>query len=170
MYADNNKLSVGDTLKSGKKAWKITGLVALSDYSALFQNNNDTMFDAIKFGVGIVTKEEFSSFNESQLTYDYAWKYNKKPKNEKEEKKRSEDFMEDIGKDITLESFIPQYVNQAIHFTGDDMGSDEAMIIVLLYIVMVIMAFVFGITTSNTIRKEAESSEHSVHLVIRKMN
>ena len=155
MYADNNKLSVGDTLKSGKKAWKITGLVALSDYSALFQNNNDTMFDAIKFGVGIVTKEEFSSFNESQLTYDYAWKYNKKPKNEKEEKKRSEDFMEDIGKDITLESFIPQYVNQAIHFTGDDMGSDEAMIIVLLYIVMVIMAFVFGITTSNTIRKEA---------------
>ena len=155
MYADNNKLSVGDTLKSGKKTWKITGLVALSDYSALFQNNNDTMFDAIKFGVGIVTKEEFSSFNESQLTYDYAWKYNKKPKNEKEEKKRSEDFMEDIGKDITLESFIPQYVNQAIHFTGDDMGSDEAMIIVLLYIVMVIMAFVFGITTSNTIRKEA---------------
>ena len=59
MYADNNKLSVGDTLKSGKKTWKITGLVALSDYSALFQNNNDTMFDAIKFGVGIVTKEEF---------------------------------------------------------------------------------------------------------------
>ena len=155
MYADNNKLSVGDTLKSGKKTWKITGLVALSDYSALFQNNNDTMFDAIKFGVGIVTKEEFSSFNESQLTYDYTWKYNKKPKNEKEEKKRSEDFMEDIEKDITLESFIPQYVNQAIHFTGDDMGSDEAMIIVLLYIVMVIMAFVFGITTSNTIRKEA---------------
>ena len=41
------------------------------------------MFDAIKFGVGIVTKEEFSSFNESQLTYDYVWKYNKKPKNEK---------------------------------------------------------------------------------------
>ncbi len=63
--------------------------------------------------------------------------------------------MEDIGKDITLESFIPQYVNQAIHFTGDDMGSDEALIIVLLHIVMVIMAFVFGITTSNTIRKEA---------------
>ena len=157
MYADNNKLSVGDTLKSGKKTWKITGLVALSDYSALFQNNNDTMFDAIKFGVGIVTKEEFSSFNESQLTYDYAWKYNKKPKNEKEEKKRSEDFMEDIGKDITLESFIPQYVNQAIHFTGDDMGSDEAMIIVLLYIVMVIMAFVFGITTSNTIAKESSA-------------
>lgn len=155
MYADNNKLSVGDILKSGKKKWKITGLVALSDYSALFQNNNDTMFDAVKFGVAIVTKEEFSSFNESQMTYNYAWTYNHKPETQKQEKKKAEDLVEDIGKDITLESFVPGYLNQAIHFTGDDMGSDRAMMIVLLYIVIVIMAFVFGITTSNTIRKEA---------------
>ena len=35
------------------------------------------------------------------------------------------------------------------------MGSDKAMMIVLLYIVITIMAFVFGITISNTIRKEA---------------
>ena len=41
MYADNNSLEIGDTVKSGKKTFKITGLVALSDYSALFQNNND---------------------------------------------------------------------------------------------------------------------------------
>ena len=63
--------------------------------------------------------------------------------------------MEDIGKIVTLEAFVPQYQNQAINFTGDDMGSDKAMIIMLLYIVIVIMAFVFGITISNTIRKEA---------------
>lgn len=39
MYADNNELKVGDTLKSqsGKQTWKITGLVALSDYSCLFR-------------------------------------------------------------------------------------------------------------------------------------
>ena len=155
MYADNNKLSVGDSLQSGKRKWKITGLVALSDYSALFQNNNDTMFDAVKFGVAVVTDEEFNSFNESQLVYNYAWTYTHKPKTEIQEKKKSEDFMEEISKDVTLEEFVPQYLNQAIHFTGDDMGGDRAMIIVLLYIVIAIMAFVFGITTSNTIRKEA---------------
>ena len=155
MYADNNKLSVGDSLQSGKRKWKITGLVALSDYSALFQNNNDTMFDAVKFGVAVVTEEEFSSFNQSQLVYNYAWTYTHKPKTEAQEKKKSEDFMEELSKDVTLEEFVPQYLNQAIHFTGDDMGGDRAMIIVLLYIVIAIMAFVFGITTSNTIRKEA---------------
>lgn len=155
MYADNNSLSVGDTLQSGKKTWNITGLVALSDYSCLFQNNNDSMFDSVKFGVSVVTEDEFDSLKQDKLQYNYSWKYDQKPKTEKEEKEVSEDLMEDIGKIVTLEAFVPQYQNQAINFTGDDMGSDKAMIIMLLYIVIVIMAFVFGITISNTIRKEA---------------
>ena len=155
MYADNNSLSVGDTLQSGKKTWKITGLVALSDYSCLFQNNNDSMFDSVKFGVSVVTEDEFDSLKQDKLQYNYSWKYDQKPKTEKEEKEVSEDLMEAIGKIVTLEAFVPQYQNQAINFTGDDMGSDKAMIIMLLYIVIVIMAFVFGITISNTIRKEA---------------
>ena len=155
MYADNNGLKVGDTLSDGKKDWTITGLVALSDYSALFQNNNDTMFDSVKFGVGVVTEEEFDNLDQDKLQYNYAWTYNEAPKTEKEEKDVSEDLMKDMGKVVTLESFVPRYQNQAIKFTGDDMGGDKAMMIVLLYIVIVIMAFVFGITTSNTITKEA---------------
>lgn len=155
MYADNNSLQVGDTLIRGKKSWKITGLVALSDYSALFQNNNDSMFDSVKFGVGIVTPEEFETLDQERLQYNYAWIYNQQPKDEKEEKKVSEDLMEDIGNVVTLEAFVPRYLNQAIIFTGDDMGGDKAMVVMLLYIVIVIMAFVFGITISNTIRKEA---------------
>lgn len=155
MYADNNKISVGDTLKSGSQKWKVTGFVALSDYSCLFQNNNDSMFDAIKFGVSVVTLEEFESLNQDKIQYSYSWVYDKEPKNEKQEKKMSEDLMEALGEEVTLESFVPQYLNQAITFTGDDMGSDRAMIIMLLYMIIVIMAFVFGITISNTIRKEA---------------
>ncbi len=155
MYADNNNLSVGDTLRSGKRTWKITGLVALSDYSCLFQNNNDSMFDAVKFGVSVVTEEEFDSLDQEKLQYNYSWIYDEKPKTEKEEKEVSEDLMEDMGKIVTLEAFVPRYLNQAITFTGDDMGGDKAMMIMLLYIIMVIMAFVFGITISNTIRKEA---------------
>ena len=155
MYADNNSLKVGDTLTRGEKSWKITGLVALSDYSALFQNNNDSMFDSVKFGVAIVAPEEFETLDKEKLRYNYAWIYAHQPKDEKEEKKVSEDLVEDIGKVVTLEAFVPRYLNQAIMFTGDDMGGDRAMVITLLYIVIVIMAFVFGITISNTIRKEA---------------
>ena len=157
MYADNNDLKVGDTLKSqsGKQTWKITGLVALSDYSCLFQNNNDSMFDSVKFGVSVVTPEEFDTLDQDKLQYNYSWIYDKQPKTEKEEKDISEELMENIGEIITLEAFVPRYLNQAITFTGDDMGSDKAMMLILLYIVIVIMAFVFGITISNTIRRES---------------
>ena len=63
--------------------------------------------------------------------------------------------MKEMGKVVTLENFVPRYQNQAIIFTGDDMGGDKAMMVMLLYIVIAIMAFVFGITTGNTITKEA---------------
>ena len=103
MYADNNDLSVGDEIESGGHTWKITGLVALSDYSALFSNNNDSMFDSVKFGVSVVCPEEFDSYKADQLNYSYAWKYNTEPKNEKAEKDISEDLMEDVAKEVTLE-------------------------------------------------------------------
>lgn len=59
MYADNNDLQVGDVISVDKKELTVTGLVALSDYSALFSNSSDMMFDAVKFGVGIMTEEGY---------------------------------------------------------------------------------------------------------------
>lgn len=153
MYADNNNYQVGQTIKVGKKKLKITGLVALSDYSALFSKNSDLMFDAIKFGVGIISKEEFKSFKDAKIYYNYAWTYNKKVDNEVNV---SNDFLNVLVKNVSgIDDYIPQYANQAIHFTGDDMGGDEAMMTVLLYIIIGILAFVFAITTKNTIESEA---------------
>ena len=137
------------------RSWKIVGLVALPDYSCLFSDNNDTMFDAVKFGVAIIPEGGLDAFSTDDLVYDYSWKYDTKPVDDTEEKDMSEDLMSDLNGEVALQSFIPQYQNQAIHFTGDDMGSDRTMIIALLYIVIAILAFVFGITISNTISKEA---------------
>ena len=155
MYADNNHLSVGDTIESGKRMWTITGLVALSDYSALFSDNDDAMFDSIRFGVGVVTPEEFETYPHKDTVYCYAFKYINPPATEEAEKEISEDLMKEVSRTVSLESFVPRYQNQAIQFTGSDMGSDRAMMLALLCIIMGIMAFVFAITISNTISKEA---------------
>lgn len=153
MYADNNNYQVGQTIKVGKKKLKITGFVALSDYSALFSKNSDLMFDAIKFGVGIVSDEGFESVKDAKIHYNYAWTYNEKVDNEVN---ASNDFLNVLVKNVSgIDDYIPQYANQAIHFTGDDMGGDEAMMTVLLYIIIGILAFVFAITTKNTIESEA---------------
>ena len=54
-----------------------------------------------------------------------------------------------------LTDFVPEYANQAIHFAPEDMGSDKAMMSVLAYIFIGVLAFIFAITTSNTITSES---------------
>ena len=155
MYADNNSLKVGDKLQIEGKELAVTGLVALSDYSCLFSNNSDMMFDAVKFGVAIMTEEGAEQFGTTHLEYWYSWQYEKEPVDDIQEKEMSEDFLDVLVKYANVTGFIPKYVNQAINFTGEDMGSDKAMMEVLLYILIAIMAFVFAVTTNNTITKEA---------------
>lgn len=155
MYAENNQLHIGDSITDGKYSWKITGLVALPDYSCLFENNNDTMFDALKFGVALVSEEGFEEFEEAQYIYSYVWKYHTEPTDEMQEYTMAEDFMDTLSAEVALENYIPRYANQAIQFTGDDMGGDMTIMIVLLYIVIIILAFVFALTTIDTIEKEA---------------
>ncbi len=155
MYAGNNQISVGDRIEAGDRSLTVTGLVALPDYSCLFSDNHDSMFDAVKFGVGVMTPEGMEKYGDSHLSYSYSWLYDEEPEDELEEKKVSDDLMETMAKTVPLEDYIPSYLNQAIMFTGEDMGRDRAMMITLLYIVIVIMAFVFGVTASNTINREA---------------
>ena len=155
MYAVNNNIKVGDTINAGGRILKVTGYVALSDYSCLFSDNSDTMFDSVKFGVGVVSESCFEAYDDTHIHYVYSWKYDNEPADDIEEKEMADDFMKVISNNAILINYIPGYLNQAIHFTGDDIGSDRAMMIVLLYVVIVILAFVFAVTTNNTIFKEA---------------
>lgn len=56
---------------------------------------------------------------------------------------------------VTVKGYTPRYLNQAINFTGDDMGKDKAMFIVFDYLVTIVLGFVFAVTISNTISSEA---------------
>ncbi len=60
---------------------------------------------------------------------------------------------EDNTNEVT--DFIPAYANQAIQFAPEDFGSDVAMMQVLVYVFVAVLAFVFAITTQNTIVREA---------------
>ena len=92
---------------------------------------------------------------EAGLHYNYSWTYDRAPSNEREEKEMAEEFMEALSEKGVLTNYVPQYLNQAIKFTDEDMGSDRIMFVTFLYIVIAIIAFVFAVTTSNMITKEA---------------
>lgn len=155
MYADNNEITVGDTIVYDGTKLTVSGLVALSDYSSLFADTSSMMFDAMKFGVGVMTEEGFEALGEEGFHYNYSWTYNEKPADKIEEKEMSEELLEVLAENGIMTNFIPQYLNQAIVFTDEDMGSDRIMFSGFLYIVIAIIAFIFAVTTSNTIAKEA---------------
>ncbi len=160
MHADNNNLAVGDTLTVGGTALRISGLVALSDYSALYEKPSDMMFDATRFGVAVMTEDGFARMGDVHLHYSYSWRYHTAPESEKQKTERAEEvqavLMEQaLRTDNPPINFLPSSSNLAIQFVGDDMGRDNKMMAVFLYIIIVILAFVFAITISNTITKEA---------------
>ena len=155
MFADNNGLRCGDAIGIGGKTWSVTGLVAMSDYSTMFENNNDMMFDAKMFGVSMITPEAFSKIGSDELVYRYAWKYDQFPATEADEIEVSNALAADLNRIVPLTGFIPRYANQAIMFTGEDITSDRAGMAMFLYIMIVIIAFVFTVTISNTIVKES---------------
>lgn len=161
MHADNVGIKVGDEVTVSGNSYKVVGLIAYVNYATLHEKSTDLMFDALKFDVAMVTDEGFARLGKA-LHYVYAWKYVTEPADEKEEKHFSDNFMkalltQTVVGDNELEDYVPKYANPAITFATEDMGSDEAMGGVLLDILIVIIAFIFAVTISNTITKEASA-------------
>ena len=155
LYAENNGISVGDFFEIQGRRFKVTGLVALTDYSALFKNNTDMMFDAKHFTVALLSDIDFDALPPGDVKYCYSWTHNDRALSADECKQKAEDIMEWLSGRTILTDFLRRADNQAIMFTGTDMGRDKALITTLLYVVMVVMAFIFAVTTSNTIEQEA---------------
>ncbi len=159
MHADNVGIKTGDTVTIGGESYRVTGLIAYVNYATLHEKSTDLMFDALKFDVAMVTKEGFDRLEDS-VHYSYAWKYDDAPEDEIEEKSLSDDFRKTLVAQAMLaqnelKDYVPRYANPAINFATDDMGSDLAMGGVLLDILIVIIAFIFAVTISNTIARES---------------
>lgn len=161
MHADNAGLKVGDDITVGGSTYQITGLIAYVNYATLHEKNTDFMFDALKFDVAMMTEAGFERLN-GTVHYNYAWIYENQPMNIEQEKKMSDDFLKALITQCVIaengiEDYLPAYENQAVLFAPEDMGSDKAMAGVLLYILIGVIAFIFAITITNTIIKEASA-------------
>ena len=151
MYAQNAGIELQDTIRLGEKELMVTGFIALPDYSCLFENNSDMMFDSIHFGVGVMSSDAFYTQAGEDIIYNYAWKYNNLPASDKKEKEASDKLKESLAEELIaydtelamkgapvleVTDFLPRYLNKSINFTGEDMSSDKAMFLVFDYIVV----------------------------------
>ena len=206
LYAENNKIQVGDIVPLEGKKLTVCGTVALSDYSTMYRNNNDMMFNASLFSVALMTPEGFESLDDTGLVYCYAWRFQEASADDAQERERCDDMLdaviasilgmpqeeaekqaEEVGTLVTflhmlggaedsdyieksVEDSIDHFVgsgrneildfvgrpdNNAIVFTIDDIVSDQVFTNFFLYILILILAFIYAVTTRNTIEQEA---------------
>lgn len=101
VFAKNNDISVGDNITLNGRELSITGFIALPDYSTLFENNTDSMFDSVNFSVAVMTGSGFSAIESRKLEYNYAWLYNEAPADDIEAAERSDKFLDVVKDELT---------------------------------------------------------------------
>ena len=159
MHASNVGIKVGDKIKVGNREFEVVGLLSYINYTSLHENNNDMMFDAFGFDVAMVTPEGFDSLG-TRTHYGYAYFYNVKPSDKVAEADYADKFLkalitQSVVFDNDLEDFLPECYRQASNFAPSDVEGDTAGTEILCYILIAVIAFIFAITISNTIDKEA---------------
>ncbi|WP_454968970.1 FtsX-like permease family protein [Eubacterium sp.] len=115
MFADNNKITIGNSIKIKGKKYVVSGLIALPDYSALFKSNADMMFDAVGFGVAVMTDSGYNTIGNAHETINYAWKYNTPVEDEETENAKSELLMK------SLENILKEYDEPLIQAQVDSL-------------------------------------------------
>ena len=159
MHADNVGVTIGDTITVGGREYEITGLLSYCNYLTLHESNTDLMFDAFGFDVAMLTPEAFDALT-SRIHYSYAFYYETKPADKVEAADFSDSFLkclitQTLVDDNEIEDYIPEYLRQASNFAPSDIEGDSTGTSILCYILIAVIAFIFAITISNTIDKEA---------------
>ena len=159
MHADNVGVSIGDTITVGGREYEVVGLLSYVNYLTLHKSNTDLMFDAFGFDVAMVTPEAFDALT-SRLHYSYAFFYENRPADKIEAADLSENFLKSLITqtlvyDNEIDDYLPEYLRQASNFAPSDIEGDSTGTAILCYILIAVIAFIFAVTISNTIDKEA---------------
>lgn len=101
LFAKNNKLKIGDFLTLNRKRLEISGIIALPNYSTLYEKNTDTMFDSMNFTVAVMTEKGFAAVNSKKIKYNYAWLYDSAPADDIEANERSEKLLDILKDELT---------------------------------------------------------------------
>ncbi|SCW51103.1 putative ABC transport system permease protein [Ruminococcaceae bacterium YRB3002] len=159
MHADNVGVKIGDTITVDGRKFEIVGLLSYVHYLTLHENNTDLMFDAFGFDVAMLTGEAFDDLP-SRLHYNYSYMYDVKPADKIEKADCADNLLKSLITqtlvyDNEIDDFLPEYLRQASNFAPTDLESDSAGTSIMCYILIAVIAFIFAITISNTIEKEA---------------
>ena len=158
VFATNNGITVGEEVELFGQRFTVCGIMTTSDNQALFQNNSDFTVNTLTFGVAEVSESGFAALEATghQPAYTYSVRFAGRDLTVAQRTDAEKDMMRalsDAG--ATVDDLTDSSANQGIGYAADDVSGDSTMWSVLLYMIIVIMAFVFVVLTSGTIEEES---------------
>ena len=156
VFCNNNDVHVGDMVTVNGYEMRVSGIMSLADYQCQMEKNTDMMFNAVTFTVSQVTHEGFERASGGKVEYRYDMVLDDRSM----ELTDRIDFEEDLAdvlsdRGVLLTDLVDSESNMAVFFATDDVKSDQRMWKALMYILVVIMAFVFVVLTGATIEQES---------------
>ena len=156
VFMANHSLAVGNVVLLDGKRFEIVGICTLPDYQALFENNTDLVHNAITFTVGQLTPEGLSSLSATSEVFAYSFVLDDQSLDLAGRLDVEEEMIEAlVDADCVVSDFVDVDDNSGIGFAIDDVLSDRAVFTVVLFLLIIIMAFVFTVLTGATIESES---------------
>lgn len=156
-FLAKHTLELGDSIRLDGRDFTIVGDVVLSDYTSLFEQNEDFVMNTLTFTVALVTKDAWNSLEGDSTSYTYAYfvdGYDTLSTAQRVDKQVDiAQALTDSGARIT--DIVDSGSNQAFFYAGEDVTHDQAMFRVLFYLIILVMAFIFVVLTSATIEEES---------------
>ena len=158
VFATNNGITVGEEVKLFGQRFTVCGIMTTSDNQALFQNNSDFTVNTLTFGVAEISESGFAALEATghQPAHTYSVRFADRDLTVAQRTDAEKDMMRALSTaGATVDDLTDSSANQGIGYAADDVSGDSTMWRVLLYMIIVIMAFVFVVLTSGTIEEES---------------
>lgn len=158
VFATNNDISVGEEVELLGQRFTVCGIMTTSDNQALFKDNSDFTVNTLTFGVAEVSESGFAALEATghQPAYTYSMRFVDRDLTVAERTDAEKDMVRALSTaGATVDDLTDSSANQGIGYAADDVSGDSTMWSVLLYMIIVIMAFVFVVLTSGTIEEES---------------
>lgn len=158
VFATNNGITIGEEVELFGQRFTVCGIMTTSDNQALFQNNSDFTVNTLTFGVAKVSESGFAALEATghQPAYTYSVRFADRDPTVAQRTDAEKDMMRALSTaGATVDDLTDSSANQGIGYAADDVSGDSTMWSVLLYMIIVIMAFVFVVLTSGTIEEES---------------
>lgn len=146
-YAVFNKISLGDQITIGNKAYTVTGFFQRPDYLYMLQNEGDSYKNVTTFYLAYVTDEEYDNIGGENCLYLVRYE---------------EDNQADFRKAVNENYYMRTYISAKENMRIDMVKMQAEMFTVISYIILVIMPLIVVVLVSIVINRKVKSEQRLI--------